>query len=384
MADKRDYYEVLGVARTATEAEVTKAYRQLAKQYHPDRNLGDDDAKARYAEVDEAYSVLNDANKRARYDRHGHAGVEGLNGGGGSDGGLGDIFSGVSDFLEGVLGGGRRPRGPRRGENIAAVLDLELLEAATGVSKTFILPSEQNCRECGGTGAKTGTQPAQCRRCRGQGYEVANTAFGMAARVRCRVCIGRGVVIADPCPGCRGVGRVEARETVSVDIPAGVDTGWRSPPYPNYGHAGDPGAARGALELVVRVHDHKDFERDGHNLICQCPISFARAALGGELEITTLTGQKVTIEVPRGSQTHTTVVRVPNHGMPWLDDARRKGDLLVQLMVETPTKLSAEQEELFRKLAELEGTTPPAARKGIFSKFKNFVSGDAPPKEEKK
>ncbi len=384
MADKRDYYEVLGVVRTATEVEITKAYRQLAKQYHPDRNIGDDDAKTRYAEVDEAYAILNDPNKRARYDRHGHAGVEGMNGGGAGPGvDIGDL---LGDFLGGLFGGGsggRRRAGPRRGENIAAVLDLDLLEAATGVSKTFTIPSEQNCRECGGGGAKTGTQPAQCRRCRGQGFEVANTGFGLATRMRCRGCSGRGVVITDPCPACRGGGRIEVREPVTVNIPAGVDTGIRFT-YPNGGHAGEPGAPRGDLELVIRVGDHKDFERDGHNLICQCSISFARAALGGSLEITTLTNLKVTIDVPRGAQTHTTVVRVPNHGMPWLDDARRKGDLLVQLVVETPSKLNAEQEELFRKLAELEGTTPPAPRKGIFGKLKDLVSGDASPKEEKK
>ncbi|AMV23844.1 Chaperone protein DnaJ [Gemmata sp. SH-PL17] len=382
MAEKRDYYEVLGVIRTSTEVEITKAYRQLAKKYHPDRNIGDDEAKIRYAEVDEAYAILNDPNKRARYDRHGHAGVQGGAGGGeGVDLGdfLGDFFGG----LFGGGGGGRRQRGPRRGENIAAVLDLDLLEAATGVSKTFTVPSEQNCRDCAGGGAKPGTQPAQCRRCRGQGYEVADTGFGIATRMRCRGCNGRGVVITDPCPTCRGAGRVEVREPVTVNIPAGVDTGIRFT-YPNGGHAGEPGAPRGDLELVIRVHEHKSFERDGHNLICQCPITFSKAALGGPIEITTLTNQKVTIEVPRGSQTHATVVRVPGHGMPWLDDARRKGDLLVQLVVETPTKLTAEQEELFRKLADLEGTLAPGPRKGIFGKLKDLVSGDHPPKEEKK
>jgi molecular chaperone DnaJ len=381
MAEKRDYYEVLGVSRTATEVEITKAYRQLAKQYHPDRNLGDDEAKVKYAEVDEAYSVLNDPNKKARYDRYGHAAVQG--GAAGGDGVNVDLGDLLGDFLGGFFGNGRRPRGPRRGENIAAVLDLDLLEAATGVSKTFTVPSEQNCRECGGSGAKTGTQPAQCRRCRGQGFEVANTGFGISTRVRCRGCSGRGVVITDPCTGCRGAGRVEAREPVTVNIPAGVDTGIRFT-YPNGGHAGEPGAPRGDLELVIRVAEHKTFERDGHNLICQCPITFSRAALGGKVDITTLTGQKVTIDVPRGSQTHETVVRVANHGMPWLDDPRRKGDLLVQLVVETPTRLSAEQEELFRKLAEMEGTATPGPRKGLFGKLKDLVSGDGQTKDEKK
>jgi molecular chaperone DnaJ len=380
MAEKRDYYEILGVVRTATEVEITKAYRVLAKQYHPDRNIGDEEAKARYAEVDEAYAVLNDPNKRARYDRHGHAGLDGATGGGGGVD-LGDL---LGDFIGNFFGGGgRRQRGPRRGENIAAVLDVDLLEAATGASKTFTVASEQNCRDCGGTGAKAGTQPAQCRRCRGQGFEVADTGFGIPTRVRCRGCNGRGAVITDPCPACRGAGRVELREPVTVSIPAGVDTGTRFT-YPAGGHAGDPGGVRGDLELVIRVREHKAFERDGHNLICQCPISFSRAALGGPVEIATLTGQKVTIEVPRGAQTHSTVVRVPGHGMPALDDARRKGDLLVQLVVETPTKLTPEQEELFRKLAEVEGPSHPNQKKGIFGKLKNLVSGDAPLKDEKK
>jgi molecular chaperone DnaJ len=383
MAEKRCYYEVLGVARTATEIEITKAYRALAKQYHPDRNIGDDEAKVKYAEVDEAYAILNDAAKKARYDRHGHAGVEGGAASGGPGVDLGDL---LGDFLGNFFGGGggrqrQQQRGPRRGENIQAVLDLDLLEAATGTSKTFTIPSEQNCNSCAGTGAKTGTQPAQCRRCRGQGYEVADTGFGIPTRVRCRGCNGRGAVITDPCPACRGAARVEVREPVTVNIPAGVDTGIRFT-YPAGGHAGDPGGARGDLELVIRVREHKTFERDGHNLITQCTISFARAALGGPVEMTTLTGQKVQVEVPRGAQTHTTVVRVPGHGMPALDDPKRKGDLLVQLVVETPSKLSAEQEELFRKLAELEGTTAPAPKKGIFGKLKDLVTGDG--KDDKK
>jgi molecular chaperone DnaJ len=383
MADKRCYYEVLGVSRTSTEVEITKAYRQLAKQYHPDRNIGDEEAKVKYAEVDEAYAILNDPNKRARYDRHGHAGLEGAAGSPpGPD--LGDLLGDfIGSFFGGGAGGGRRPRGPRRGENISAVLDIDLLEAATGTSKTFTVASEQNCRECGGTGAKTGTQPAQCRRCRGQGFEVADTGFGIPTRVRCRGCNGRGAVITDPCPACRGAGRVELREPVTVPIPAGVDTGIRFT-YPSGGHAGDPGGVRGDLELVIRVREHKTFERDGHNLICQCPISFARAALGGPVEIAALTGQKVTIEVPRGAQTHNTVVRVPGYGMPALDDARRKGDLLVQLVVETPTKLTPEQEELFKKLADLEGSAAPNQKKGLFGKIKNLVSGDAPLKDDKK
>jgi molecular chaperone DnaJ len=384
MAEKRDYYEVLGVTRTATEVEITKAYRTLAKKYHPDRNIGDDEAKVRYAEVDEAYAILNDPNKRARYDRHGHAGVEGSFGGGGPGVGvdLGDLLGDLFGGFFGGGGGGQRQRGPRRGESIAAVLDITLEEAATGVSKTFTVPSEQNCRECGGSGAKNGTQPAQCRRCKGQGVEVANTGFGINARMRCRGCGGRGVVITDPCPTCRGAGRVEFNEQVTVSIPAGVPN-HEVFTYVGGGHAGDPGAPRGDLELHVRIREHKAFQRDGHNLICRQSISFARAALGGQLEITNLLGDKVTLEVPRGAQTHTTVVRVPGQGMPIFRDPQSKGDLLVQLVVETPTKLSLEQEELYRKLAEIEGFSP-SHKKGIFGKLKDLVSGENPPKEEKK
>jgi molecular chaperone DnaJ len=335
--------------------------------------------------VDEAYSVLNDPNKRARYDRHGHAGLEGMpfDGAGAAGVDLGDLLGDFFGGLFGGAGGSRRSRGPRRGESIAALLEIDLVEAATGVSKTFTVPTEQNCRECGGSGAKTGTQPAQCRRCRGQGFEVANTGFGISARMRCRGCGGRGSVITDPCPGCRGSGRVEFNEQVTVNIPPGVPNHAMFT-YPGRGHAGDPGAPRGDLELRIQVREHNTFQRDGHNLICRHAISFARAALGGPIEITNLTGEKVTVEVPRGAQTHGTVVRVTGQGMPVFDEAHRKGDLLVQLVVETPTKLTPEQEELFRKLAELEGFTPPPPKKGIFGKVKDLFSGENPPKEEKK
>ena len=209
------------MVRTSTELEITKAYRVLAKQYHPDRNIGDDEAKVRYAEVDEAYAVLNDAGKRARYDRHGPAGVDGMAAGAAGGVDLSDFLGGLGGFLGDFLGGmgGGRARGPRRGESIAAALEIDLLEAATGTSKTFSLPTEQICRDCGGNGAKTGTQPAQCRRCRGQKYEVVNSMFGFSERIACRGCGGNGVVITDPCPACRGAGRVEVHRVGHRDHP---------------------------------------------------------------------------------------------------------------------------------------------------------------------
>jgi molecular chaperone DnaJ len=375
---KRDYYEVLGVARSAGDAEITKAYRSLAKKYHPDQNPGDETVVAQYHEVTEAYEVLRDAQKRQIYDRYGHEGLQNGGPGGGVHIDLSEMFG---DLLGGLFGGGgggrRRARGPRRGADIEDVLDVELLEAATGVKKSFNLRYEANCKACAGTGAKPGTQPTACKRCKGPGAEYMQAGGLISFPQACRGCSGRGVVIPDPCPTCRGVGRVETRETVSIDLPPGVDTRVRLT-VPGHGHEGAPGAPRGNLELIVRVREHKDFERDGHNLICQYPITFARAALGGPIEITTLTGQKATVEVPRGSQTHTTVLRVAGHGMPNLDDPRRKGDLMVILVVETPTALSSEQEELFRKLADLEGTVPPAPRKGLFGKLKDLISGEGP------
>jgi molecular chaperone DnaJ len=382
MAEKRDYYEVLGVSRSATESEVTKAYRLLAKKYHPDQNPGDDSVVAKYHEVQEAYEVLRDPQRRQIYDRYGHAGLAQGSGGGGVDlsGFVGDLIEG----LDGLFGGGgrRRNRGPRRGADIEDVLDIDLLEAATGVKKTISIRYEANCSTCGGAGAKPGTQAAPCRRCKGSGAEYVSAGGLFSFPQACRGCGGRGIIIPDPCLTCRGTGRVENREQVTLDIPPGVDTRVRLT-VPGHGHEGAPGAPRGNLELIIRVREHKVFERDGHNLICQCPITFSRAALGGPVEIPTLTGQKVTIEVPRGAQTHTTVIRVPGHGMPDLDDPRRKGDLMVILVVETPTNLTPEQEHLFNKLAELEGSTPPTPRKGFFGKLKDLITGEPPPTERK-
>ena len=382
MADKRDYYEVLGLSRTATEVEITKSYRGLAKKYHPDQNPGDSEVVAKYHEVTEAYEILRDPERRQIYDRYGHAGLAN----GAASTGAADFSEVFNDLLGGLFGSGggggrRRQRGPQRGADIEAVLDVDLLEAATGVKKTITIPYEANCRECGGTGAKPGTQATACRRCKGSGAEYVSTGGLFSFPQACRGCNGRGVVIPNPCTACRGVGRVEARESVTLDIPPGVDTRVRLPPIPGHGHEGPPGSVRGHLHLIFRVRDHKVFERDGHNLICQCPITVARAALGGPIELTTLTGQKVTIEVPQGSQTHSTVIRVPGQGMPDLDDPRRKGDLMVILVVETPTNLTPEQEQLFRKLAELEGSTPPAPRKGLFGKLKDLITGDNPPTE---
>jgi molecular chaperone DnaJ len=329
--------------------------------------------------VTEADELLRDPQRRQIYDRYGHEGLtNGAAGAAGVD--LSEVFN---DLLGGLFGGGvgrRRARSAQRGEDIEVVLDVDLLEASTGGKKTVSIRYEANCRECSGSGAKPGTQASPCRRCKGSRVEYISTGGLFSFPQECRGCNGRGVVIANPCTACRGIGRVETRETVTFDLFPGVDTRVQIT-IPGHGHEGSPGAPRGNLQVIVRVREHKVFERDGHNLICQWPVSFARAALGGPIEITALSGQKVNIEVPRGSQTHSTVIRVPGQGMPDLDDPRRKGDLMVILVVETPTHLSPEQEQLFYKLAELEGTSPPTPRKGLFGKLKDLISGDNPPKE---
>ena len=381
MANKRDYYEVLGVARSATEVEITKAYRKQAMQHHPDRNVGDVEADAKFKEATEAYEVLRDTQKRAAYDRYGH---EGLSGAGGFPGGVGvDLTDLFGDFLGNFFGGGsgRRTRGgPRPGRDIQAVIDIDLVEAATGVKKTQTVPREEICRECSGSGSKPGTKPSVCRRCNGQGAVILNQGF-ISVQQTCRACDGRGQVITDPCPACRGNGRTEVRRTVEVEIPPGVDTGNRIR-YSGEGDAGDPGAPRGDLEFVIRVREHKFFHRDGHNLVCQWPITFAQAALGGPIEITTLTGQTVTHNLPRGIQTHE-VIRLAGHGMP-NPRGGRKGDLLVQVVVETPTNLTPEQEQLLRQLAELDHTQVAGPRKGFFGKLKDLFAAEEHPTDMRK
>lgn len=379
---KRCYYEVLGVTRTATEVEITKAYRKLAKQYHPDQNPGDETVVVKYHEVTEAYEILRDAERRQVYDRYGHEGVARA----AASPDAGDMWSAVQGFIDDMVnnlggGGGRRNRGPRRGADIKGILEIDLLEAATGAKRTLTVRHVANCKACSGSGAKPGTEPVACRRCKGSGEEVSYLG-PIALQQPCRGCGGRGRVIPDPCPTCRGAGRVESQETVTVTVPRGVDTGSRER-YPGYGDEGVPGAPRGDLELVFQVREHPTFKRHGHHLTCQCAISFVRAALGGPVEVGTLIGEKVTVEVPAGAQTHTTVLRVQGHGMPDYDDARVKGDLLVQLVVTTPTELTPEQDQLFRKLAELEGITPPAPRKSLFGKLKDLITGEAPPTEKK-
>jgi len=376
---KRDYYEVLSVTRTSTEVEITKAYRKLAMQHHPDRNVGDPGAEVRFKEVTEAYEVLRDQQKRQIYDRHGHEGLSGAGAAGQQAGGFQDLFD---DFIGSVFGGGggrrRQSRGPRPGRDIQVVVDIDLVEAAVGAKKSVTIPREEACKDCSGSGAKTGTKPAVCKRCGGQGAVILNQGF-ISVQQTCRACDGRGQVITDPCTSCRGHGKLESKKTFEFNVDPGVDTGNRYR-FAGSGDAGDPGAPSGDLEVVIRVREHKFYHRDGHNLVCQWPITFAQAALGGPIDIATLTGQKVTHDLPRGIQTHE-VIRLGGHGMP-NPRGGRKGDLMVQVVVETPTNLTPEQDAAFRKLAELEKTQVAGPRKGFFGKLKDLFGSDDEQKHE--
>ncbi len=371
---KRDYYEVLSVEKTADGDTIKKSFRKLAMEYHPDRNHGSEEAAEKFREANEAYAVLSDGEKRAIYDRHGHAGLNQMGGGGGGFQGvdLSDLFGNIFD----MFGGGRQQRhqGPAGGRDIQAIIDIALKEAALGVKRQVNIQREEHCDTCKGSGAKPGTQPTSCKRCGGQGVIIQKQGF-FQVQSHCPACGGRGLINPDPCTGCRGVGRVAARRTIEVEIPAGVDSGDRIR-YQGQGDAGEAGGRRGDLEFVVRVKEHRFYKRDGHNLICEWPITFSQAALGGPIEVRTLTGEKVIHNLPRGTQTHE-VLRLSGHGMPNRRSPNRKGDLLIQVVVDTPQSLNPEQEDLLKKLAEIEKTqvgSPP--KKSIFSKLKDWLHSD--------
>ena len=342
---KRDYYDVLGISKSASTDEIKKAYRRLAMKHHPDRNKDGDGSEGRFKEAKEAYEVLKDAEKRAAYDRFGHDGVRGAAGRGAGFGadGVGDIFG---DVCGDILGGGRRGGGPQvfRGADLGYELKLDLEKAVAGDSVTIDVPTQVSCETCSGSGAKKGSEPIQCSTCGGVGQVRMQQGF-FSIQQTCPACKGAGTTIADPCHDCHGRGRVRKTRTLAVKVPAGVDDGDRIR-LSGEGEAGRNGGPAGDLYVEIRVRPHKIFERDGSNLSCEVPVSIATATLGGEVELPTLDGN-VALKIPAGTQSGK-VFRLRGKGVRTVRDAR-VGDLFAQVAVETPVHLTAEQRDLLEK-----------------------------------
>jgi molecular chaperone DnaJ len=342
----RDYYEVLGVPRNASEQEVKSAYRKLALKHHPDRNPGDRQAEERFKEAAEAYGVLGDPEKRRRYDAYGHAGV-----GGAAAGFDPTIFADFSDILGDFFGFGDvfgRRRGPRRGSDLRYNLEISFEEAAFGTETQIRIPRAEACPECSGSGAAAGTKPTTCPTCRGAGQVTFQQGFFSVART-CSHCRGAGRIVAEPCKKCDGAGHVAAERTLQIKIPPGVDSGSQLR-IGGEGEAGALGGPPGDLYVVLRVAEHEFFKRDGTNLFCEMPVSVPQAALGATLEVPTLGGGKTRLAVPEGTQSGT-VLRVKGQGIPALG-GRGRGDLHVLVRVVVPKHLSSEQRRLFEQLAK--------------------------------
>ena len=370
---KRDYYEVLEVDKGASEREIKKAYKKLAMKYHPDRTQGDKALEVKFKEIQEAYEVLNDAQKRAAYDQYGHAGVDPNRGGAGFGGGgdFGDIFGDVFGDIFGGGGarGGRQSRA-RQGSDLRYNLELSLEEAVRGKSVDIRVPTLVECEVCDGSGAKKGSTPKTCPTCHGNGQVQMRQGF-FAVQQTCPTCQGKGKIIEDPCNSCHGHGRKEKTKTLNVKIPSGVDTGDRIR-LSGEGEAGENGAPAGDLYVQVHVRDHKIFQRDGNNLYCEVPLSFTTAALGGELEVPTLDG-KVKLKISPETQTGR-MFRLRGKGVKSVRSGA-VGDLMCKVVVETPVSLSSRQKELLQELEESMGKASskhsPKAQ-GFFDGVKKF------------
>jgi molecular chaperone DnaJ len=366
---KRDYYEVLGIARTATEVEIKSAYRKLALQYHPDRNPNNPDAEEKFKECSEAYAVLADADKRAAYDRYGHAAVGGS--GGGFDGAAVDLNDILSEFLgrgfSDMFGGGRgRGRG-QRGADLREDLTLEFEAAVFGTETAIQVRRHETCEECRGTGAAPGKAPITCQTCNGHGQVRYQQGFFSMART-CPKCAGAGSVITDPCQKCRGQGRVLRQRTVEVKVPAGVENGTRIR-FVGLGEGGVQGGEPGDLYIVLHVKEHAFFDREGNDLHCVVPISFSQASLGAEIKFATLEGEH-TLKVPEGTQSGATL-RVRGKGVPVLN-GRGKGDLFVEVRVQTPSKLNRRQRELLQELDTLSRVENKPQRRTLLGKVRDI------------
>jgi molecular chaperone DnaJ len=373
LSSKRDYYEALGVTRSATEQELKQAYRKLAIQYHPDKNQGNKEAEEKFKEINEAYQVLSSPDLRSRYDAYGHAGVSAGAAGAGGAGFSG--FAGFEDILGDLFGfgdlfggrGGRRA-GPRRGSDLRYDIEISLEEAAQGVKTKIRVPRLEVCESCNGNGAAEGSAPVQCTTCGGRGQVTRQQGFFSVSRT-CSSCRGTGKVIRDVCRGCRGEGRVERDKTLEIKIPAGVDTGSRLR-MTGEGEAGELGGPRGDLYVMIHVKEHEVFERRDANLYTAYNISFTQAALGAEVVVPTLDDEE-TLRIPEGTQTGS-IFRIKGKGMPVLG-GRGRGDLFISVNVVTPTSLSREQRKVLEELAKFETANPNnQADKGIFNKVKDI------------
>ncbi len=374
---KRDYYEVLGVGKNASEAEIKRAYRKMAKENHPDLHPGDKECEARFKEANEAYEVLSNPDKKAKYDQFGFAGVDPNYGGGAGYGGgftgdfdfgdLGDIFG---SFFGGGFGGGQaRRNGPVRGETIRTSISISFEEAAFGCEKDVVINRTESCSECGGTGCAKGTTAEVCPDCHGSGNVQVRrqTPMGVFATTQtCQKCHGTGKIIHQPCTKCHGAGVERRQRTIKATIPAGIDNG-QTISLRGQGNAGKNGGGAGDLHITVTVRPHEIFRREGNSVLCEAPITFVQAALGAEMEIPTIDG-KVKYTVPEGTQSGT-VFRLRGKGIPNLN-GKGRGDQFVTVYVETPRNLNNEQREALKKFGETLGENNYEERKGFFKKFK--------------
>jgi len=378
---KRDYYEVLGVKRNATDQEIKSAYRHLAKEYHPDRNAGDKEAERRFKELNEAYEALKDPQKRAAYDQFGHAAFEGGMGAGrGGPSGFGpDFASSMSDIFDDLFGdfmGGRRGQGRQRsgreaGADLRYNLEITLADAYRGKTAQIRVPASVKCETCGGSGAKPGTKARLCATCGGVGKVRASQGFFTIERT-CPACQGRGETIDDPCPDCSGSGRVQKERTLSVNIPAGVEDGTRIR-LAGEGEAGLRGGPPGDLYIFLSIKPHEFFQRDGADIFCKVPISMTTAALGGQIDVPTLEGTTTRVKIPEGTESRKQF-RLRGKGMPVLR-SKMTGDMYIEVEVETPKNLTRRQRELLEEFerASHKETSPESA--GFFSRVKEFFEG---------
>jgi molecular chaperone DnaJ len=379
MSQKRDYYEVLGVAKDAAQADIKKAYRKLAMKYHPDQNPDDKAAEAKFKEAAEAYDIVSDPEKRQRYDQFGHQAFAQGGGGGGASGGftnVEDIFSAFGDIFGGGGGGfgsmfggggGRRSRGPARGRDLRIVLDLTLEEVDEGVTKTVALKRMESCDTCTGSGAKPGTGKTTCGTCGGRG-QVARSAGFFQMASPCPSCKGAGEVIESPCQSCSGSGGIQSRTEVEIQVPQGVEEGVQLR-VTGEGDAGPKGAARGDLYCVIREKEHKVFQRSGPDVLTEVPFSFPQLALGDKVEIPTIRG-KVEMTVPAGTQSGK-VFRLRGQGLPRME-GRGKGDQLVRVFCEIPEKISDRQKELLEEFHEIDGEA--SGKRSFFDRVTEYFS----------